>query len=46
MSEHIPGKQVGDGSPSLDHLEWDTPMYRLAVEQLDQTANKLTTMLP
>jgi glutamate dehydrogenase (NAD(P)+) len=28
-------------SSPVHHLEWDTPMYRLAVAQLDQTAEKM-----
>ncbi len=27
--------------PKLEHLEWDTPMYRLAVEQLDGIAERI-----
>ena len=28
-------------SPETRHLEWETPMYRLAVAQLDQTAERM-----
>jgi glutamate dehydrogenase (NAD(P)+) len=28
-------------SPESRHLEWETPMYRLAVAQLDQTAERM-----
>ncbi|MGE4608535.1 MAG: Glu/Leu/Phe/Val dehydrogenase, partial [Myxococcota bacterium] len=36
-----PGRQGGDSNVSIENLEWDTPMYRLAVEQLDLTAERM-----
>ncbi len=38
-----PSSRVGNGNAnfSVENLEWSTPMYRLAVEQLDLTAKRM-----
>ncbi len=35
------GRRKSDGYRTSANLEWDTPMYRLAVEQLDLTAEQM-----
>ncbi len=41
MEHHIDKTRVARVERSGKTLEWDTPMYRLAVEQLDRTAERM-----